>query len=288
MLRVHLNRTTRASLETHLKTFPASLHASICAAGLYYEEMRDARHLELNVSERVVFEAATIALPRVEALGSLKLSLSKSESDAVSASRMFARLVPELTALKALDLGCYESLVDEDLIHLSGLTNLRFLELDRSGNSLTGLRLKHLAGLTGIQLLSLDGNDDLKVGGLKALGSMINLMYLSLADCTSLDGRSLRIIGRSTSLRSLDLSGTILADRYFKHLTRLTDLRELNICRCHGLTGVGLKHLIALTSLSIRWLGCEDITLPGRLIILEFNSRPCGRCQKTRDICECI
>ena len=138
----------------------------------------------------------------------------------------------------------------EDLSHLSGLTNLRRLNLFQ-------LRVRDvgpLSGLTKLEFLDLRSNEVRDVGPLSGLTRLETLRLSSneVSDISPLAGL--------VELRELWLLGKQIRD--ITSLTELVELRDLRL----GLqvTDAGLEHLKGLTSLQS--LSLQSLSL--------FNSRP--------------
>jgi internalin A len=68
-------------------------------------------------------------------------------------------------------------------------------------------------------------------------------------------------VARLEELRDLNLSETPITDAGLKELSRLQQLRRLNLSGCAKVTDAGVKALTAHTGLQVLWLpGCEKVT----------------------------
>jgi len=130
-------------------------------------------------------------------------------------------------------------IVDDDLVHLSGLDTLETLNL--SGTDITGAGLVHLANLTNLKILYLGGGyqKPSKVGdeGLAHLTNLSQLEQLVLSDSQITDEGLAHLAGL-TKLKSLYLFQTRITDEGLKQLEGLQALETLRAGRT-GITEEG-------------------------------------------------
>jgi Leucine-rich repeat (LRR) protein len=153
-----------------------------------------------------------------------------------------------------------EHLDDDALAGLSGLKSVKFLALN--GN-VTDAGLAALASFDSLEVLRFERRSSLGVhgSGLKFLPAG-KLRELSLTEAMSDDG--LAAVGRFTSLRGLDISGSPVTD---KGIQSLHDLRSLEVLDAHStkISGAGLENLTGLKRLvvydtEITGAGLENLT----------------------------
>ena len=192
---------------------------------------------------------------------------------------VLATLAPD--TLQALDLSSHRW-SDEDLVHVRGLTGLKYLNL--SGRDVTDRGLEHLRGLT--SLLSLDLNyTAITDAGLAHLRDLAGLLSLDLASTaitdaglehlrglTSLQALNLRNTGVGnaglaplrglTSLRTLTLEETAIGDDGLEHIAGLTNLTWLDLSETR-VTDDGLRRLSGLTALEFLFLNDTGVTDEG-------------------------
>jgi hypothetical protein len=111
----------------------------------------------------------------------------------------------------------------------------------------TGERPLNLSALRDLEEVSLD-IDALGDADLRSIATLDRLVTLRLRGTAILDGPSLAHLTRLGNLRSLNLVGCHLDERGIMHLGRLTALRELSLQGSH-LSDAGLGFLNSLTSL---------------------------------------
>ena len=143
-----------------------------------------------------------------------------------------------------VDLQNCGTLNDEQLKQLTGLKQLKDLNLHGTGVTDEGLKL--LKGLTTLERLALGGTmvtDE----GLKQLKGLRALERLELRN-TFVTDEGLRPLKELQALRELDLYDTKVRDEGLKHLKRLKALKELAL-ESTAVTNRGLKHLKGLKAL---------------------------------------
>jgi hypothetical protein len=174
-------------------------------------------------------------------------------------SQQVLQHVGELVQLRELEL-LIPSLTDADLARLSGLTQLKHLEI-RGNRNITNEALRHFAAMQQLELLRLTGTG-IDTAGLLHVAQHRRLKVLDLAD-TSLDDEDLREIGKLADLRQLGLAGTRLNGSGLVQLAGLKYLVALNLTR----TAVGDEDILAiakLRSLKRVAVGNTMITAAGR------------------------
>ncbi len=147
---------------------------------------------------------------------------------------------------------------DDDLAHLSRLTNLTFLWLD--GTAVTDFGLTHLSGLTGLQFLDLS-RTAVTDAGLAHLSEMKNLRSLFLND-TDVTDAGLAKLARCTNLWGLGLSNTGVTDDGLSQLSRFPYLGDLDLRRT-AVSDSGLVHLRGLKYLRRIDLSGTAVTATG-------------------------
>ncbi len=116
---------------------------------------------------------------------------------------------------------------DAELVHLTGLTQLKNLSLRKAQITDAGLtRLKGL-GLTQLIMLHLD-NTPITDAGLVHLTGLTQLRHLGLNNTQITDAGLVHLTGL-TQLQSLGLNNTQITDAGLVHLTRLSQLQELGL-----------------------------------------------------------
>ncbi len=142
------------------------------------------------------------------------------------------------------------------MVAVANLKSLRILTLD--GESVTNDDLAQLEGLTRLQKLDL-GYTVVTDAGLAHLKRLTALRWLCLY-ATGVKGEGLANLQGLTALHCLSLANTLLTDGglpYLKGLTALQDL-DLNGNRISDAGFVNLKGLTALQTLSLRGTSVTD------------------------------
>jgi hypothetical protein len=159
--------------------------------------------------------------------------------------------------LRILQISHCKQLTDDGLRQLSKAKNMKNLALDCCFN-ITRAGLAELEQLTQLESLSLEACDCVgeSESGLDFLHEMTKLKHLSLNMCSGLQ-HGLENLSRLTDLRVLNLGWCIhLKNGEMKHLHGLTRLQELHITRCN-INDEGFKELRNLVNL-------ETISLAGK------------------------
>jgi hypothetical protein len=138
--------------------------------------------------------------------------------------------------------------LDDELVHIKGLTGLKRLDLSRF--PLTNAGLAHLSGLTSLEELTL---------GKEANVLLMNGGWL-IHENREITDTGLVHLKDLTSLRTLDLTGTNVRGPGLAHLKGLRSLRNLTLTRTR-VDAAGLGYLKALTSL--RHLDIRDTQVTG-------------------------
>ncbi len=189
--------------------------------------------------------------------------------------------IARLTSLEELNLQGRD-LPPEALALLSGLTNLRKLDLHQTnatGGTITNAHLAALGLMQRLEELHLGGNRYFSREGLVHLPKTLRILILN--SCSQLEDGDLDAVGQLSNLQTLELGQCYrITNRGVESLGRLTNLRRLHLGGCDLLTEECLPFLPpAIVDL---WLdGCLKITDQGlnhlsRLVFLEsFNLWNC-------------
>ena len=129
----------------------------------------------------------------------------------------------------------------DDITVLSGLTNLRSLDLQNTGIDANDITV--LSGLTNLSYLNLQSNN---IDDITVLGGLTNLGILFLGGNNIVDITALEDL---TDLTSLDLAANNIVD-----ITALEDLTDLTSLDLGGNNIVDITALEGLTQLSDLWL----------------------------------
>lgn len=166
--------------------------------------------------------------------------------------------VAEMQQLRALRLngGDGATTVDDaGLAHISGLTNLKALALDKLWVGKPGI--EHLAKLSNLQELYLAEtgfSDDC----VELLANHPKLKKLRISK-TEISDEGLQRLAGVKSIEDLDLSeNAYLTDSGMAHVGKLTGLRKLNVWRL-ALTDEGIRHFSTLTNME--WLNLDNTQL---------------------------
>ena len=147
-------------------------------------------------------------------------------------------------------------ITDAGLVHLVGLSQLRWLNL---GAGVTDAGLKHLKGLKQLTTLVLY-DSSVKGYGLEHLNELPQLREMYLGGAVTDEG--LKHIQGLSQLRELDLSGTGITDAGLQGLQGLSHLERLSL-RHNEISDAGLKYLERLTRLKKLDLGYTKVTDAG-------------------------
>lgn len=137
------------------------------------------------------------------------------------------------------------SVTDAGLVHLSGLSNLRILNVEAT--AVGDMGLLHIQGLESLRVLRLGGTAVSDIG-LSYLAGLTNLSVLRLGKTRVHDAGLFHLKGL-TNLSVLRLGSTRVSDAGLSALKNLSNLRQLSLAGT-GVTAEGLRHLKDLTNLS--------------------------------------
>ena len=132
-------------------------------------------------------------------------------------------------------------------------------------NGVTNEGMHALCGrLPALKTLILRDVTTLTADGLRTVGGLTTITYLSLSFCNVTDA-VLRELRDLTELAFLYLDGcTLVTDVGVRELRDLTALTELVLNGCNHLTDAGLQHCKSLTALSQLYLRGTSTTQAGR------------------------
>jgi hypothetical protein len=169
------------------------------------------------------------------------------------------------------------------------------VELKLSPSTGTDQTLEQLKHFGDLKRLTLTACYKLSTAGLKPVGSLENLEWLSF-DYTPITDDGLKHITGLTKLKFLNLAGEPfrrgglavnpeITDAGLKHLERLVNLESLKIYGHHGVTDAGLAHLEGMTRLKKLYFDGTQVTLEGiaklsaalpntEIIVGEFRDKP--------------
>jgi hypothetical protein len=143
------------------------------------------------------------------------------------------------------------NVTDADLAPLSGLTNIRSLDLQRS--NITNAGLEKLKGLTKLQTLILS-HTNITGAGLSNLQGMTKLEVLDLS-WTRFVNEGLDYIKSLENLRELNLENTASSSRDLKHVAMCKKLKKLELRNNPQITDAGLEYLKDMTQLEYLRVG---------------------------------
>ncbi|MCE9555242.1 MAG: hypothetical protein K8T91_17975 [Planctomycetes bacterium] len=148
--------------------------------------------------------------------------------------------LPRLTKLVI-----FRQLTDEDLRHLAGLRNLKYLSL--AGAELNDAGLKHIAAVRSLETLDLS-RTHVTDEGLVHLAQLPNLEELVMRFNPQITDRGLAHLRQCRKLRVLYLDGTHINDTGLENISTLTELRYLQLSQ-QAVTDAGLAQLQTLVRL---------------------------------------
>ena len=208
-----------------------------------------------------------VVLPEVRVLG---LHEAQRDDSALTA-------VSKLTNLESLGICDGSEMTDRAIAGLTRLKRLRHLRIANANVTDEWLRaLGHLSALEDLELDCRDlapgevatppqpahfgsespngGDDGPSTGGrisseaLACLKSLKRLRYLDLSGNAVVNDEWGRYVGQLISLESLTLKNTNVTSKTLEHLSRLTNLRTLDLSSCH-ISDSGVRHLAELRQL---------------------------------------
>lgn len=155
---------------------------------------------------------------------------------------------------------------DKEIANIGHLT--RLADLDVECTDMTDAGLKQLSVLRDLRHLNIGGNA-ITARGLPSILGMKNLVWLRLSRNAELGDKIGPIVGRLTSLKSLDLCGAGVDNALLADLEPLTQLEELNLRR-NNISDKGLVYIAKLKSL--RELNCTDtlVTAKGLIVLAKL------------------
>jgi serine/threonine protein kinase len=158
---------------------------------------------------------------------------------------------PLPAAVKLDGIKLYSGMSDRDVARLSGLSQLRSLDLRK--NPLTDRSIQLLANHRSLRWLYL-GQTKISDQGLSRLSALSKLESLGLEETKITDVGFCQIQGLR-ALRELRLGMTSIHDESLEHLKQFPSLVRLDLYRT-AITNAGLKHLTALPNLA--YLNLQD------------------------------
>ena len=231
----------------------------------------------LDLGGSAVTDGGAECLPQFVAVTELSLAGSRVSGKALEH-------VAEMPALQVLNFDNVR-IDDVSLAALAQAPQLR--ELSLHGSGLTDVAFEHLAAIEGLQVLQVSGNDVLVgrtfaelvkdrrfaglttliadgtlfgYGGIAELGQLKELRTLSLNRCDVAD-EAVQRLQSCTGLEILRLGDNKLTDEGLKSLTRLKQLKELQLHGNAAVTDDGLARLRGLPQLELLSLDGTRCTL---------------------------
>jgi hypothetical protein len=135
--------------------------------------------------------------------------------------------VGQMTGLEELSIMWGRHLTDRGLVHLSGLSRLRILEVDHS--KMTDLGLKALGKLTSLEELRV-GGEGFSDRGLEHLAGLKRLKHLTFwRGNQRFTDAGLEFVRRMKSLEQIDMGGWDVTDQGVAKLRELTNLKTVTI-----------------------------------------------------------
>jgi Leucine-rich repeat (LRR) protein len=164
-----------------------------------------------------------------------------------------SKLPEEPFHVTRVNLGENSRVTDAGLANLTGLSQLKFIQLE--GTPTTDAGLAHLADLPSLRVLFL-GRTAVSDAGMQHVGKLTGLLFLHLSG-TKVTDRGLEHLAGLVNLVGLTLPDSTVGD---DGLRCLEDLTELRVLGWDGMTDAGLRHLLKLENLE--WLTLR-FTRPG-------------------------
>jgi hypothetical protein len=165
-----------------------------------------------------------------------------------------------------LKISLHGQCTDEDLKRLSGIANLRHLDLNACTwvTGKTGAVLAEFKGLRTIQMQGSRLDDE----GAEALSRLEALEELDLAAGRVTD-KGCKSLAKLKNLTLLSVAQNKMTDEGVKDLARCTNLRSLALISM-PVTNEGLKHLAPLKKLERLYLGFTKVTNKGIIEMPDF------------------
>lgn len=159
------------------------------------------------------------------------------------------RQIPSLTSVSIVRCS---GPIDEEIAPLATLPHLQELNIRQS--TFTGAGLKHFATCRNLASVGLTGQDTLTATGLSSLANLPSLRTLDLSQ--SLIRRSeLQVVSQARNLRELSLSETWVGDAVTEPLQKMPLLEKLNLYNTN-VSDTGLRSMAKIASL-------KDINIVG-------------------------
>jgi len=148
--------------------------------------------------------------------------------------------IGSLGALRRLELWASHNVADQGVKHLGHLRQLRHLTL--AGGKITDEGLAAIAGLPELEELDMRALHGVTDEGIGHLTKLKKLRKLSLR-WMSLGNEALEQVGTMPALQSLELCWLDVTDDGLQNLAGLSDLQELKVYGCGGITEEGMRGL---------------------------------------------
>lgn len=160
---------------------------------------------------------------------------------------LIAKSFPQLTEL---DLSSNTNLTQAAMKSIEELKGLKSLSLVQNRfNDLSTRRLKALQELTSLDLRGNMEAGNMTLGVISQLPKLTSLKHRS----TAVTDDGIEKLSENTSLQNLLIQDFMITSMSGQHLAKLTNLRQLEIFRCQGMTGDGVA--------ALQGLGLERLTL---------------------------
>ena len=214
----------------------------------------------LNFPEGYSMGSITISGDRMEAKGRIEVpegaqvSLSINEAGAADLSPLAAFGANDIDRIFLVG----TSVQDDQLAHISGLTGLRELDIERTPIGDAGMA--HLADMVNMEVLCVDGTY-VGDGGMAYLDNMTQMRDLELNRSRVTD-EGLYYIRNLTHINRLDMWMLDISDEGMRHISGLVNLHELGI-EDTLVTDAGLRYLEGMPHLDGINLENNDITDAG-------------------------
>lgn len=257
-LSLFISGQTLASERSPLQNLPPEMKAKILENieepqkyGAVMKDFKAAMEDALK-THTLHIKASQLTKDNVETLkqvGDLKLEIDNAD-DATMA------LIGQLTNIKEFVIFGSPQVTDTGLAHISGLTNLQFLNLFNA--KITDNGLAHLSGLKNLKVLNL-GQTRVSDAGLAHLSGLINLKELGLSR-TNITGSGLAHLS-GLNFEDIILSDTPITNEGLAGLSKLT-FKYLFLTN-DKITDAGLVHLYGLKNVKGIDLKGTEVTRAG-------------------------
>lgn len=170
------------------------------------------------------------------------------------------KLLVQAKYLRALNLSYCEKVDGKILKDLSVLKNLEILELEMWRGA-TGDDAIHLNAFTKLHTLRITHCTDITASGTYPLSNLKELRVLSLADCRTLNDKTLESLAPLEKMEELTIQSRGITSKGIKSLTNLRRLDTLSLENCDNIDDEALKHLVSFEHLEVLVIsGCTKIT----------------------------